>query len=91
MGRMNTKQKISRTPIDENELIKVWARVYREGGGLQDVADELGCSYAGAKNKAERLIEDGLKLPELKKGRRAKVYDIAALNAELKSELNKGK
>lgn len=91
MSRMNTKQKISRTPIDENELIKVWARVYREGGGLQDVADELGCSYAGVKNKAERLIEDGLKLPELKKGRRSKVYDIAALNAELKNELAKGK
>jgi len=91
MGRMNTKQKISRTPIDENELIKVWARVYREGGGLQDVADELGCSYAGVKNKAERLIEDGLKLPELKKGRRSKVYDIATLNAELKNELAKGK
>lgn len=88
---MNTKQKITRTPIDESEFIKVWARVYREGGGLQDVADELGCSYAGAKNKAERLIEDGLKLPELKKGRRAKVYDITALNAELKSELAKGK
>lgn len=91
MSRMNTKQKITRTPIDESEFIKVWARVYREGGGLQDVADELGCSYAGAKNKAERLIEDGLKLPELKKGRRSKVYDIAALNAELKSELAKGK
>lgn len=91
MSRMNTKQKITRTPIDESEFIKVWARVYREGGGLQDVADELGCSYAGAKNKSERLIEDGLKLPELKKGRRSKVYDIAALNAELKSELSKGK
>jgi hypothetical protein len=91
MGRMNTKQKITRSPIDENELIKVWARVFREGGGLQDVADELGCSYAGAKNKSERLIEDGVKLPELKKGRRSKVYDVAALNAELKTELAKGK
>lgn len=89
MGRRNTKQKITRAPIDESELIKVWARVYREGGGLQDVADELGCSYAGVKNKSERLVEDGLKLPELKKGRRSKVYDISALNAELKNELAK--
>lgn len=86
---MSTKQKITRTPIDESEFIKVWARVHREGGGVQDVANELGCSYAGAKNKAERLMEEGVKLPALKKGRRRKVLDVDALNAELKSELAK--
>jgi len=89
MSRMSTKAKIVRRPIDESVFIKAWASVYKDGGGIQDVADILGCSYAGARNKADGLIEGGLKLPELKKGRRAKVIDIASLNAELKAELAK--
>ena len=91
MSRKNTKQKIVRNPIDENELIKVWARIYREGGGIQDVADELGCSYAGVLNKSKVLINAGVPLPSLKKGRRAKVYDVVALKSELKAELAKTK
>lgn len=89
MSRRSTKQNITRNPIDESEFIKVWARVHREGGGLQDVANELGCSYAGAKNKGERLVEEGVKLPALKKGRGRKILDVDALNAELKAELAK--
>ena len=89
MSRMSTKNKIVRTPIDESVFIKAWARAFREGQGVQEVADEIGCSYAGAKNKAERLIEGGVKLPELKKGRGRKNIDISALNAELKAELAK--
>lgn len=80
---------IVRTPIDEDKFIKVWARVSRDGGSLQDVAEEIGCSYAGAKNKAEKLVEDGVKLPELKKGRGPKKRDVEALNAALKNELSK--
>lgn len=89
MSRRSAKEKIVRTPIDETEFVKVWARVHREGGGLQHVADEIGCSYAGAKNKAEKLVEEGVKLPELKKGRGPKAIDVAALNAEIKAELAK--
>lgn len=87
--RRFAKEKIIRNPIDESEFIKVWARVFREGGGLQNVADDIGCSYAGAKNKAEKLVEGGVPLPELKKGRGKKVIDVAALKAELKAELAK--
>jgi hypothetical protein len=83
------KEKITRTPIDEGEFIKVWARAHRDGGSLQDVADEIGCSYAGAKNKAEKLVEDGVKLPELKRGRGPKKRDVDALNALIKAELAK--
>lgn len=86
---MVAKEKITRTPIDEVKFIKVWARVHIAGGGLQDVADEMGCTYAGAKNKAEKLVEDGVKLPELKTGRRSKQRDVKALNEALKSELSK--
>lgn len=86
---MSTKQKITRPPISESEFVKVWARVYREGGGVQDVANELGCSYAGANNKSKRLIKEGVKLPGLKKYRGRRVLDVDALNAELKNELAK--
>ena len=86
--RKSTKEKITRTPIDEQQFVKVWARVHKEGGSLQDVADEVGCSYAGAKNKADKLVEEGVKLPELKKYRGAK-RDVDALNATLKAELAK--
>lgn len=90
MSRKTTTTKtIVRTPIDEDQFIKVWARVSKEGGSLQDVAEEIGCSYAGAKNKAEKLVEDGVKLPELKKGRGPKKRDVEALNAALKNELAK--
>lgn len=87
--RKIAKEKITRTPIDEAKFIKVWARVHNEGGSLQEVADEMGCSYAGAKNKADKLIEDGIKLPELKRGRGPKQRDVKALNDILKAELAK--
>lgn len=89
MSRKISKEKIVRTPIDEAEFVKVWARVHKDGGTLQDVADEIGCSYAGAKNKAEKLVEDGVKLPDLKHGRGPKKRDVDALNASLKAELSK--
>ena len=86
---MTAKEKITRTPIDEAKFIKVWARVHLAGGSLQDVAQDIGCSYAGAKNKAERLVEDGIKLPELKRGRGPNKRDVKALNEILKTELAK--
>lgn len=89
MSRKIAKEKITRTPIDDTKFVRVWARVHKDGGGLQDVADQVGCSYAGAKNKAERLVEDGVKLPELKRGRGPRQTDVALLNAELKNELAK--
>lgn len=85
---MNAK-KITRTPIDEKEFVKVWVKVHKAGGGLKDVAAELNCSYAGAKNKAERLAEHGIQLPDLKKGRGAKTIDAAILKSLLKDEMGK--
>lgn len=89
MSRKSTKEKITRTPIDEAKFIKVWAKVHNNGGSLQDVADEMNCSYAGAKNKSDKLVEDGIKLPELKRGRGPKQRDVKALNDILKAELAK--
>lgn len=83
------KKNIVRKPIDEKDFVKAWARVHKAGGGIQDVAAEIGCSYAGAKNKAERLAEHGISLPQLKKGRSAKVIDASELKNILKEELSK--
>lgn len=83
------KKNIVRNPIDEKDFVKAWARVHKSGGGIQDVAAEIGCSYAGAKNKAEKLAEHGIPLPELKKGRGAKVIDAAELKNILKEEMGK--
>jgi len=89
MSRKSAKEKIQRPPIDEGDFVKAWARVFREGGNVQDVANLLGCSYAGARNKAEKLIKSGVPLPELKKYRKRKEIDVAGLKAELKAELAK--
>jgi hypothetical protein len=89
MSRRSSKEKIARPPINESDLIKAWARVHREGGNVQDVADILGCSYAGARNKANKLLEAGVPLPELKKYRQRKEIDVPTLKAELKAELAK--
>lgn len=83
------KTKVSRPPIDEKEFMKAWARVHKGGGGLQEVADEIGCSYAGAKNKAEQLVNAGVKLPQLKKGRGAKKIDADELNAIFREEMSR--
>jgi hypothetical protein len=86
---MTTKEKVSRPRIDEAKFIKVWAKVHNKGGHLQDVADEIGCSHAGASTKAKSLIEAGIKLPKLERAPRKSGRDVKALNEVLKAELSK--
>jgi len=80
--------KIERKPINESVFVKAYMKVHHIGGGLMDVSRELGCSYAGARVKAEKLSEAGVNLPELKIGRTAKNFDVAALNAAIQEELD---
>jgi len=89
---MATKEKVSHPRIDEEKFIKVWARVHNKGGHLQDVADEIGCSLAGASAKAKNLMEAGVKLPKLARAPRAprkNGRDVKSLNDVLKAELSK--
>ena len=79
--------KIERKPIDEKAFVRTYVRVHREGGNLMDVSKELGCSYAGARIKLEKLVEAGVELPELNGGRKAKKFDVDALNAEINASL----
>jgi len=83
------KKNIVRNPIDEKDFVKAWVRVHKSGGGIQEVATEIGCSYAGAKNKSEWLAEHGIQLPDLKKGRGSKQIDAAALKNLIKEEMSK--
>jgi len=80
--------KIERTPIDEVRFVRVYVDVANQGGNLMDVSKAVGCSYAGARVKAERLQSAGVNLPELAGGRRAKSFDVAALNAAIEAELD---
>ena len=86
---MATKEKVSRPRIDEEKFIKVWARTYKKGGHLQEVADEIGCSLAGASAKAKNLVENGVKLPQLARAPRKNGRDVKSLNDTLKAELSK--
>jgi hypothetical protein len=86
---MATKEKVSHPRIDEEKFIKVWARVHNKGGHLQDVADEIGCSLAGASAKAKNLMEAGVKLPKLARAPRSNGRDVKSLNDVLKAELSK--
>jgi hypothetical protein len=79
--------KIERKPINESVFVKAYVGVHKSGGNLMDVSKELGCSYAGARVKMEKLLEAGVQLPELHGGRKAKTFDVDALNAEIKANL----
>jgi len=84
-----TNEKVSRPRIDEEKFIKVWARTHKKGGYLQNVADEVGCTLAGASAKAKNLIEAGVKLPQLARSPRNNGRDVKSLNDTLKAELSK--
>ena len=80
-------EKAKRVAIDEKVFVQTWMEVHKANGNLNDVATKIGCSYAGARNKADRLIESGVELPELKKGRRGRKVAVDALNADIASEM----
>lgn len=82
--------KIERKPIDERSFVKTYMMVHREGGNLMDVSNALGCSYAGARIKLEKLVAAGVELPELHGGRKAKKFDVEALNNEINEILEEG-
>lgn len=86
---MTTKEKVSRPRIDDDKFVKTWVKVFNKGGHLQDVADEIGCSLAGASSKAKSLIEDGVPLPKLERAPRKKNRDVKSLKEIIKNEIVK--
>lgn len=87
--KKTAKEKIVRPRIDEEKFIKVWAKVHNRGGHLKDVADEMGCSLAGASVKAKNLIESGIPLPKLARAPHKANRDVKALKESLRAELSK--
>jgi hypothetical protein len=82
--KMETKKEIKRPRIDKEDFIRAWTTVYNNGGNQIDVAEILGCTQAGVASKSKKLLEEGVKLPELKKKRKDST-DVEALNKLIES------
>jgi len=72
--------------VDANTFIDTWCDVYDNGGNQSDVARRLGCSAANVSNRAKKLRDAGVDLPELTVTRGVKL-DIESLNARLRERI----
>jgi len=72
--------------VDAGNFIEVWCDVYDNGGNQSDVARKLGCSAANVSNRAKKLRDAGVDLPELTVTRGVKL-DIESLNARLRERI----
>lgn len=84
---MSTEAKIKRPRIDDSVFVKEWVRVCNEGGTVEEVARQIGCSLPGAVSKWKKLVKDGVDLPELKRKNRKSRSDKEELNSYIKSNL----
>lgn len=72
--------------VDAGTFIDTWCDVYDNGGNQSDVARRLGCSAANVSNRAKKMRDAGVELPELQVVRGVKL-DIESLNARLKARM----
>ena len=72
--------------VDAMGFVDAWMDAYENGGNQSDVARSLGCSAANVSNRAKKLRENGVDLPELTVTRGVKL-DIDALNERLKARI----
>ena len=72
--------------VDASSFVDAWMDAYDNGGNQSDVARRLGCSAANVSNRAKKLREAGVDLPELTVVRGVKL-DIDALNARLRERI----
>lgn len=84
---MSTETKIKRPRIDDNTFVKAWVSACNQGGTIEDVASEIGCSLAGAVSKWKRLVKEGVELPELKRKNKISNLDKEELNSYIKTNL----
>lgn len=72
--------------VDAATFVDAWVNAFENGGNQSDVARSLGCSAANVSNRAKKLREAGVDLPELQVTRGVKL-DIDALNERLKARI----
>jgi len=72
--------------VDAANFVDAWMNAYENGGNQSDVARDLGCSAANVSNRAKKLRDAGVDLPELTVTRGVKL-DIESLNARLKARI----
>lgn len=64
---------------DERDFVRVWMRAYREGGGIQRVAAEMGMRRNYVWTFAQRLRDRGVRLPAMQYGTKSAPAEV--LNA----------
>lgn len=62
------RKKNSTTTCTIEKFVSVWCKHHRQGGTINDVAEELGCGKRGVGFRRDRLKRDGVILPKLKHG-----------------------
>ena len=72
--------------VDAASFVDAWVKIYEQGGSQSDVAREIGTSAANVSNRAKKLRDAGVDLPELTVTRGVKL-DIESLNARLKARI----
>lgn len=72
--------------VDAASFVDAWVTVYERGGSQSDVAREIGTSAANVSNRAKKLRDAGVDLPELTVTRGVKL-DVAALNERLAARI----
>ena len=72
--------------VDAASFVDAWVSAYENGGSQATVAASLGCSGANVSNRAKKLREAGVDLPELTVTRGVKL-DVESLNARLKARI----
>lgn len=72
--------------VDAASFVDAWMDAFDNGGNQSDVARTIGCSAANVSNRAKKLRDAGVDLPELKVTRGVKL-DIDSLNARLKARI----
>jgi len=72
--------------VDAASFVDAWVKIYEQGGSQSDVAREIGTSAANVSNRAKKLRDAGVDLPELTITRGVKL-DVESLNARLKARI----
>lgn len=57
--------KPSKSQVTLKEFLTTYVEVCREGGNSVDVANKLGISPQGVRQRASKLVNKGIKLPKL--------------------------
>ena len=66
LTRRERENRTKKLDISHEDFIRVWVKVYKAGGRIDDVAKELGTHRGHAYSRAEWLRKTGVQIPSFK-------------------------